>query len=82
MASSMDYSSRPVPTDEQVREVIASLDSRNRWLVKHASTSQPYAGDGSKSDPTDAFASTNAGDETDTSPYRDDSDQLYISTGA
>jgi hypothetical protein len=35
-----------------------------------------------KTDPTDAYASKNVGDETDTSCYRDDSDQDYISTNA
>lgn len=63
------------------REVITSLDSEGRWLVKHASISHPYIGDGQKQVATEEFASTNVGDETDTSPYRDPSDQSYISTG-
>jgi hypothetical protein len=29
---------------------------------------------------TDKYATTRVGDETDTSPYLDESDQLYIST--
>jgi hypothetical protein len=57
------------------------LDAQNRWLSKHAFISHPYIGDGEKQEQTDEFASTNVGDETDTSPYRDPSDQLYISTG-
>jgi PelA/Pel-15E family pectate lyase len=81
-ASALNYAERPVPGEEEVRRVLAALDSQHRWLVKHADTSHPYAGDGVKTEPTDAFASTNAGDETDTSCFRDDSDQLYISTSA
>lgn len=64
-----------------VKEIIGSLDAQNRWLSKHASISHPYIGDGQKQEQTDEFASTNVGDETDTSPYRDPSDQLYLSTG-
>lgn len=81
-ASAMNYSKRPVPSEEQVRKVIAALDSQNRWLEKHVETSHPYIGDGVKSEPTDAFASTNVGDETDTSCFRDETDQEYITTSA
>jgi hypothetical protein len=70
-----------VPDEEQVIEIIQSLDNENRWLVKHASISHQYIGDGQKQELTDEFSSTNVGDETDTSPYRDPSDQEYISTG-
>jgi hypothetical protein len=68
-------------TDEVAKSVIQALDSQHRWLIKHASISHPYIGDGQKHEPTDEFASTNVGDETDTSPYRDPSDQEYLSTG-
>ena len=68
------------PDENQVRGIINSLDSENRWLVKHASKSNPYVGDGQKQEQTDEYASTNVGDETDTSPYRDTSDQDYVST--
>lgn len=67
--------------EKMVDEIIRSLDSQNRWLIKHASISHPYNGDGQKQDPTNEFASTNVGDETDTSPYQDSTDQNYISTG-
>lgn len=67
--------------DEMVREVIEALDEQHRWLSKHAFISNPYVGDGTKQEQTDRYASTHVGDETDTSPYRDPSDQLYISTG-
>ena len=72
---------RFVPDEKQVKSIITSLDNENRWLVKHASISNPYIGDGQKQELTDEFASVNNGDETDTSPYRDLSDQEYISTG-
>jgi PelA/Pel-15E family pectate lyase len=64
----------------QVKKIIQSLDNQNRWLVKHARISHPYIGDGQNQEPTDKYASTNVGDETDTSPYPDPSDQDYIST--
>ncbi len=70
------------PPDLRVKEVINSVDNKNRWLVKHAMTSNPYIGDGQNKEPTDEFASTHVGDDTDTSPYRDTSEQEYISTPA
>ena len=79
-ASALDYSRRPAPKEEEVRKILAALDSKNRWLVMHAETSHPYIGDGVKTEPTDDYASTNMGDETDTSPYADTSEQEYIST--
>jgi PelA/Pel-15E family pectate lyase len=75
------YSSQEQPDEARVKEIIGSLDKQNRWLVKHAMISNPYIGDGQKKDQTNKFASTNVGDETDTSPFRDSSDQDYISTG-
>jgi hypothetical protein len=69
------------PGEGAVKDIIMSLDDQGRWLVKHASVSHPYIGDGRNQEPTDQYASTNVGDETDTSPYRDPSDQQYISTG-
>ena len=68
-----------IADEKQVKEIIQSLDNDNRWLVKHAPKSNPYTCDGQKQELTDEFASTNVGDETDTSPFRDPSDQMYIS---
>ena len=65
-----------------VQEIIHSLDNENRWLVPHAMISNSYIGDGKKKEATDEFSSTYVGDETDTSPFRDLSDKLYISTAA
>ena len=45
-------------------------------------TSNPYIGDGQNKEPTDKFASTRVGDETDTSPYMDTTNQEYISIPA
>ena len=75
-------SERPAPGEDRVREVLAAMDGENRWLTKHVSISNPYIGDGTRTEPTDAYASTNVGDESDTSPYRDKSGQQYISTSA
>jgi hypothetical protein len=69
-----------IPDEKQVLAIIGSLDNQNRWLIKHASISNTYIGDGQKQELTDEYASTNVGDETDTSPYRDPTDQEYIST--
>lgn len=70
------------PDDATVRRIIAALDARGRWLTRREWTSHPYVGDGRPGPSTDAFASTFVGDETDTSPFRDPSDQLYLSMGA
>ena len=69
-----------VPELEKVNKIINSLDDKNRWLSKHVMISNPYISDGQKKELTEAFANTYVGDETDTSPYRDISDQEYIST--
>lgn len=74
------YNITDIPTEQQALEIIRSLDSRNRWLTTHAMISNPYIGDGVKNEPSNKFANTMVGDETDTSPFRDMSDQLYIST--
>ena len=70
------------PDDGQVQKVINSLDSNYRWLIEHAMISHPYIGDGQKQELTNQYATSHVGDETDTSPYRDTTDQKYISTGA
>lgn len=68
------------PDEKQVKTIISSLDPESRWLVKHSSTSNTYIGDGQRQEKTTEFCSTNVGDETDTSPFRDPTDQEYIST--
>jgi len=86
LSPQMEYSysfsgvGRRAPDEKEVRKVIDALDDKGRWLSKHEQTSNPYIGDGTKSEPTDRYASTFVGDETDTSPYRDESDQDYIAT--
>ncbi len=75
-------SSSQAPTEAQVNEIIAALDDQNRWLVKHATISNPYHGEGQKIEPTDEYGAAFVGDETDTSPFKDTSDQEYISTQA
>lgn len=69
-------------SETRVLSIVNALDSKNRWLVKHAMISNPYIGDGQNKELTNAYASTHVGDNTDTSPYMDNSDQLYISTPA
>lgn len=67
--------------ESKIVEVVEQLDNENRWLSNRAYISNYYIGDGVKSETTDAFATTRVGDETDTSPYPDQTDQKYISTG-
>jgi PelA/Pel-15E family pectate lyase len=69
-----------VATEAEVSKILHSIDSQNRWLAKHAFISNPYIGEGQKKEATDEFATTRVGDETDTSPYPDTTDKLYIST--
>ena len=73
--------SKDIPSDDEVRAVIDELTDNKYWLEKYVSISNPYIGDGVKDEPTDAYASVHVGDETDTSPYRNDTDQEYIYTG-
>jgi len=65
----------------EIKEIMNTLDNQNRWLTKRAYISNPYIGDGKLTEQTDKYASTRVGDETDTSPYLNESDQEYISTG-
>lgn len=67
--------------ESEIVEVVEQLDSQNRWLSDHAFISNPYIGDGVNTEATNAYATTRVGDETDTSPYPDTTDQKYISTG-
>jgi PelA/Pel-15E family pectate lyase len=65
-----------------VEKIISSLDKEGRWLVKGMQTSNPYIGEPKEDDPnTKKYMTTYVGDKYDTSPYRDKSDQEYISTG-
>jgi len=74
-----DFSSF-VPDEARVEKIINSLDSQDRWLTNRGMTSNPYIGDGQHQELTEKFASTHVGDETDTSPFRDNSGQEYLST--
>jgi hypothetical protein len=69
-----------ITSKEKAQQIVNALDKNNRWLVKHVMISNPYIGDGQKKDSTNEFASTRVGDETDTSPYIDTSEEQYIST--
>ena len=69
-----------VPTEDQVKEIINSLDEQNRWLTKFVFISHPYIGDGVLQNPTEEYCASSVGDITDTSPYRNNTDQEFIST--
>jgi hypothetical protein len=70
-----------IANETEANIIIQSIDNQDRWMIKHAFISNPYIGDGQNQVLTDNYATTRVGDETDTSPYSDPSDQLYISTG-
>ena len=70
-----------VPELDRVKEILRSLDNEGRWLSNRGMTSNPYKGEGQNQELGDEFASTHVGDDTDTSPYRDTTGQMYISTG-
>lgn len=77
----LHHFSSDVPSEQEVREIIDSLDKQNRWLTGgRVMTSHPYIGDGQKNEQTMKYSSTHVGDMTDTSPYPDTSNQKYIST--
>ena len=63
-----------------IDKIIASLDEKGRWLVTGMQVSNPYIGEPKEGDPdTKEYMTTHVGDRFDTSPYRDRSDQKYIS---
>ena len=70
-----------IPDLSSVKEIINSLDREDRWLTTHGMTSNPYIGDGQNQVLTHEFSSLHVGDETDTSPFQDTTDQLYLYTG-
>ncbi|PTQ97919.1 PelA/Pel-15E family pectate lyase [Mucilaginibacter yixingensis] len=74
-----DAAKNPVG-EAEAKQIISGLDSKGRWLVKHVPTSNPYIGDGTNQEETTKYATDHVGDKTDTSPYRDSTDQEYIST--
>jgi PelA/Pel-15E family pectate lyase len=72
---------RGAPSADRVEKIIRSLDGRGRWLVQGEYTSHPYNGNPSTGDSvTHEYMTTFVGDRYDTSPYRDTTSQLYIST--
>ncbi len=67
--------------EKTVGKIISSLDEEGRWLVKGQQTSNPYIGEPQNEDSlTKKYMTTYVGDKYDTSPYRDTSEQKYIST--
>jgi len=73
---------RPGFREPDVDEIIQSLDKEGRWLVKNGSTSNAYTEELMGDPESHQFSTVNVGDRTDTSPFRDTTDQLYISTSA
>jgi len=83
---SLSQINNEVPEEESLQTVISRLDEKGRWLVTNSMTSNPYIevckseDDIQQNKKTHRYATTYVGDSLDTSPYRDTSDQKYIST--
>ena len=69
-----------IPDEQKVKEIIQRLSQQNCWLAKHVKISNPYIGPGKKGELNNTYSETNVGDETDTSPFVDETEQEYIST--
>jgi hypothetical protein len=66
---------------DRIEEIINGLDDQGRWMVSHVSISNPFIGEPVEGDSaTTEYSRTLVGDKYDTSPYRDRTDQKYIST--
>ena len=72
----------PLSPRDRAARTIASLDAQGRWIGELGSTSHPYRGPGSPTIAPGDFRATNAGDESDTSPFRPSSSLPGISTQA
>ena len=66
--------------EAKIVEVNNAPDDQYRWMTENAYISNPYIGEGRNSELTDRYSKKRVGDETDTSPFLDTSNQKYIST--
>jgi len=62
-------------------EAVSGLNAQGYWPARLGSTSHPFRRQGSKDVAAGDFSQTNAGDETDTSPFPDGA-TVGISTAA
>ncbi len=67
---------------ERVAQLVTGLNQEGYWPTRLRSTSHPYKGDGPKEIAPGDFSRTQVGDDSDTSPYRDDKPVTGISTAA
>ena len=56
----------------QAADIAKGLNAQGYWPAKLVMTSHPYKADSTATVAPGDFATTNVGDESDTSPYRDD----------
>jgi len=56
----------------QAADIVKGLNAQGYWPAKLVMTSHPYKADSTATVAPGDFATTNVGDESDTSPYRDD----------
>jgi hypothetical protein len=70
-----DISSIKLPEEQNVRNVVRSLDDQHRWLSKHEWVSRPYSVSATGEESNTAPLSTEGG-----ASIRDASEQQYIST--
>lgn len=57
------------PTEEQIRELVNSLNDEGYWPTPLRAVSNPYIGDGDTTPAEGDFSQTRVGDSSDTSPY-------------
>jgi PelA/Pel-15E family pectate lyase len=71
------------PALEAIKAILADMDSTGRWLISHAYISNPYIGEPAMctDSTTTQYAHTHVGDQYDTSPYENPTNEKFISTG-
>jgi len=71
------------PDSNFIKNILSQLDSEGRWLTTRVYISNPYIGEPKCIDPeTNQYSGTEVGDEYDTSPYPNNTEQQYLSTAA
>jgi PelA/Pel-15E family pectate lyase len=71
------------PTEDRIAKIIADLNGQGWWPTPLTATSHPYTGKPSptRSPPSEPYAMTRVGDETDTSPFIAENPPTGISVG-
>ena len=71
------------PDSNFIKNILSQRDNEGRWLTTRVYISNPYIGELKCGDPeTNQYSGTEVGDEYDTSPYPNNTEQQYLSTTA